>query len=412
MKKKVVFVVTAYGENINGGVEQHCRMLAERLVSDYDVEVLSTCVKDYVKGKNELPCGDEWDNGVLVRRFKAEPIHPELHHSYVCKSKCIRKLRKTLYKLNVLRFLVNVYPIWTQMNLMEQKVMQSYVFYSPNLIAYLKKHKDDYRAIIPINISYPLAYYASLCVPDKTILIPTMHYESSSFRAIYTEVFTKVAYIGFNTTAEQNLAENIFGKKMSPHGIISVGINETRNVDWQEVKIKYNLPDVYLLYVGRIDKGKLNKVIQYFLSYKAKYVDSNLKFVLVGGFFSKPIQHSDIIYTGFVNEYEKCAIIRHAKIVVNPSKFESLSLILLESMSLGKPILVNGKCDVLKEHCTKSNGAAVFYCSKNDFVSKLHSIDSSEEFRLEMGRKGIQYVKECYSWDIIMKRLKRVIESV
>ena len=61
MRAKVVFVVTGYGENVNGGVEQHCKMLAERLVPDYDVEVLSTCVQNYVKGENELPVGDECD---------------------------------------------------------------------------------------------------------------------------------------------------------------------------------------------------------------------------------------------------------------------------------------------------------------------------------------------------------------
>ena len=57
-------------------------MLAERLVPDYDVEVLSTCVQNYVKGENELPVGDEWVNGVLVRRFMAEPIRPDLHRFY------------------------------------------------------------------------------------------------------------------------------------------------------------------------------------------------------------------------------------------------------------------------------------------------------------------------------------------
>ena len=66
MKAKVVFVVTGYGEKVNGGVEQHCKMLAERLVTDYDVEVLSTCVQNYVKGENEIPAGDEWINGACA----------------------------------------------------------------------------------------------------------------------------------------------------------------------------------------------------------------------------------------------------------------------------------------------------------------------------------------------------------
>ena len=40
-KEKVAFVVVRYGKNINGGAEYHCQMLAERLVEDYDVEVLT-----------------------------------------------------------------------------------------------------------------------------------------------------------------------------------------------------------------------------------------------------------------------------------------------------------------------------------------------------------------------------------
>ena len=67
-KEKIAFIVVRYGKDINGGAEYHCRMLAERLVNDYDVEVLTTCVKNYVTGDNEYPEGEEILNGVLVRR--------------------------------------------------------------------------------------------------------------------------------------------------------------------------------------------------------------------------------------------------------------------------------------------------------------------------------------------------------
>ena len=76
-----------------------------------------------------------------------------------------------------------------------------------------------------------------------------------------------IAYFSFS---EQRLAENIFGRRMSPHGLISVGINVVADADWVDVKRKYNLPEEYLLYVGRIDKGKLNHIVQYFLHYKAR----------------------------------------------------------------------------------------------------------------------------------------------
>lgn len=413
MKEKIAFVVTGYGRNASGGTEQHCRMLAERLLADYDVEVFTTCVNDYTRGENELPVGEEWDNGVLVRRFEANPIHPELYDYYVKKSRWSRRLRRHLYQLRLLSFFAQLQPVSTYMQKVEQNVMQSYVFYSPRLISYMQEHKDDYKAVIPINISYPLAYYVSLCIPDKTILIPTMHYESSAFRSIYTEVFTKVAYVGFNTMAEQKLAERIFGKKnMSPHGIISVGINESVDADWEKTKKKFNLPDEYLLFVGRVDPGKLHHVVEYYLSYRNKYKKTNLKLVLVGGLFAKMVQHPDIIYTGFVGEAEKYAIIQHAKVFVNPSKFESLSLILLEGMSRGKAMLVNGRCAVLKEHCEQSGGAAMYYMNRREFASQLYKIENSDELRMQMGEKGKKYVAENYNWKVIIERLKKVINSL
>lgn len=412
MKEKVAFVVIRYGQDMNGGAEQHCRMLAERLVSDYDVEVLTTCVKDYVKGTNELPEGEEWCGDVLVRRFPVAPIRPDLHKEYERAAKVSRRLRKHLYQLGLLKFIASIYPVWTYNAETEHKYMQSHPLYSPALVSYIQCYKEEYKAIIPITMVYPPVYYASLYATERVILIPTMHYEGSTFRSIQTDVFTKVAYIGFNTTAEQKLAKKIFGYRMSTHGIISVGIENSVDADWRTTQIKYNLPEEYLLFVGRIDKGKLDHIIQYYLDYKKRYSDSKLKLVLVGGLFSEPCTHPDIYYTGFVSEAEKYSIIQHAKVFVNPSKFESLSLILLEGMSRGKAMLVNGKCAVLKEHCIKSGGAAFYYKGKRDFISKLHYIEDSDELRTAMGRKGKEYVAENYDWEMIMNRLKKVIESI
>ena len=81
-KEKIAFVVARYGLNINGGAEYHCRMLAERLVDDYDVEVLTTCVENYRTGGNIEAKEEETINNVYVKRFQADPIHPELEERY------------------------------------------------------------------------------------------------------------------------------------------------------------------------------------------------------------------------------------------------------------------------------------------------------------------------------------------
>lgn len=95
-KEKIAFVVVRYGKDINGGAEYHCRMLAERLVNDYDVEVLTTCVKNYVTGENEYPEGKETLNGVLVRRFYSDL----LSRTYI-RAMCDKRLGKEVETLSV-----------------------------------------------------------------------------------------------------------------------------------------------------------------------------------------------------------------------------------------------------------------------------------------------------------------------
>ena len=81
-KENIAFVVVRYGLNINGGAEYHCRMLAERLTNDYNVEVLTTCVDNYRTGENLEFKEKEIINKVIVRRFKTNPTHPELENFY------------------------------------------------------------------------------------------------------------------------------------------------------------------------------------------------------------------------------------------------------------------------------------------------------------------------------------------
>ena len=53
--------------------------------------------------------------------------------------------------------------------------------------------------------------------------------------------------------------------------------------------------------------------------------------------------------------------------MVCPSPYESLSLLALEAMSVGTPVLVNARSEVLVEHCVRSN-AGLYYSNKDEFV--------------------------------------------
>lgn len=414
MKEKVAFVVVRYGKDINGGAEYHCQMLAERLVNDYDVEVLTTCVRQVSTGENFYPEGEERWNGVLIRRFKADPVQPQQAAYYARQAKPARRFRRFLYQLGLLQVVTRFVPVWHYKEAAEVKAMNASMFFSSALNAFIAAHKEEYKAFIAMSLDYPTFYYTALAAGEKTVAIPTMHEVGISFRSLLTLAISRIAYIGFNTGEEQKLGKRIFGKAIQSCGIISVGIETPDAADWNEVQRKFQLPETYLLYVGRITKVKLYRLLPYFLQYKKRYPASALRLVLLGGITDEveKVMNEHVLYTGFVSDEEKMAILQHAEIVVNPSNGESLSLILLEAMNQGKPMLVNGHCKVLKEHCFKSDWAAFYYMSQRDFNQKLHQLESSAELRSQMGNKGMAYVQKNYNWNLIMTRLKQAINRI
>ena len=66
---KIAFIVQRYGAEILGGAEYHCRLVAERLALRHQVDVLTTCARDYLTWANDTPKAPDRLRGVTVRRF-------------------------------------------------------------------------------------------------------------------------------------------------------------------------------------------------------------------------------------------------------------------------------------------------------------------------------------------------------
>lgn len=388
--KKLCFIVQRYGLEVNGGAELHCRQLAEHMKSRFDVSVLTTKAIDYMTWKDEYLQDREEINGVHVLRFPVK--HPRnmdefnrINGQFLHEGKIVNTDRE-------LEWIEKQGP------------------YVPALIDYLKQHRDDYDVFVFFTYLYYTTVIGINEVADKAIVIPTAHDEPFLRLRPYRNVFTKPRGIFYNTSEERSLIESRFGNQEIPNDLGGVGVELPKVIDAERFRKKYGL-DHYMIYVGRIDEAKnCFTLFKYFEEYK-KRNQNNLKLVLMGKNVIPVPEHKDIVNLGFVSDEDKFDGIAGSEFLILPSHFESLSMVVLEAMSLKKPVLVNETCEVLKGHCLKSN-AGLYFKDYYDFEGTVNYLISHDDVGKAMGENGVRYVQENYQWDVIIKKLERLIDTV
>ena len=389
-KKKIAIVNQRYGVEVNGGSEQYTRMIAERLQKYYDVEVLTTCALNYDTWEDYYTEGTEKINGVSVRRFRV-------------------KRPRNLKRFHFANLLA--YRVPFARKLIENRWVKEQGPYAPQLLDYIEENIEQYDVVIFVTYLYYLTAKGLPRVAEKSILIPTAHDEPYIRYGIYREVFEGAKGLIYLTEAEKELVESRFAVAEKRNEVIAVGVDVPQKTDGEAFRKKYQIAEPYFIYVGRVDLGKnCDELFEWFRNYK-KHVKSSVKLVLLGKCMMDIPEEEDIVSLGFVSEEDKYDGMAGARALIMPSAFESLSLVVLESLSLKTPVLVNGQCEVLKKHCLQSN-AGIAYDGYEEFEEGLNFFMTDSEEYLCMKENGTRYVKERYTWDSVEKKLAGFIENI
>ena len=125
-----------------------------------------------------------------------------------------------------------------------------------------------------------------------------------------------------------------------------------------------------------------------------------LSLVLIGNSLLPIPKHPRIRHLGFLDDADKFDAMAAADLLVMPSYFESLSMVTLETWAIGKPVLANAKCDVLKAQCIRSN-AGLYYNGASEFVETLRAIEQNRWLSASLGRNGRAFFREHYDWNVI-----------
>lgn len=385
--KKVAFVVQRYGLEVNGGAELQCRQFAERLIKYYDVEVITSKAIDYVTWKNEYTQDEEIIHGVMVRRFAVD-----------------------FRNIEEFDRLSNVILQFSSTEKEETEWMRKQGPYSEELFRYIESHENEYFAFVFFTYLYATTYFGLPLVRRKAVLIPEAHDELPIHLSIFQKFFLQPSAFFYNTPIEQSFVEKTFHCENIPnnHGAGGVGVDVPEDVSADRFHEKYSLDD-FILYIGRIEEHKgCKELFSYFCQYKRRN-PGNTKLVLIGRERVSVPDDPDIVSLGFVEEQDKYDALAACRLLVLPSQFESLSMVVLEAMAVKRPVLVHADCEVVRQHCIKSNGG-LYYRDYPEFEGCLNYFLTHPEIGIEMGKNGAKYVRENYCWDVIERHLKEIID--
>ena len=378
---KLAVVVQRYGQAINGGAELHARYIAERLARHADVEVLTTCATDYVTWRNELPAGVEKVNGIPVRRFQV--THEREPFAFGRKSE--RVFRQQHSVDDELEWIDAEGPT------------------SPALIEHLGRHAAGYDYCLFFSYRYYHAFHGSRAVPTRAILVPTAERDEAIGLSIFAPIFRGVRALMYNSPEERVMIEAVAGNQHVPGVVVGVGSDVPANPQPNRFRQKYDLREPFAIYVGRIDENKgCKELFDFFLAY-TKNRTAQLTLVLIGNSLLPIPQHPRIRHLGFVDDTDKFDAMAAADVLMMPSYFESLSMVALEAWALGRPVIANAKCDVLKGQCIRSN-AGLYYETYPEFFETLHAVEHNSWLNGVLGRNGRQYFHAHYDWSVIDRK--------
>jgi glycosyltransferase involved in cell wall biosynthesis len=128
-----------------------------------------------------------------------------------------------------------------------------------------------------------------------------------------------------------------------------------------------------------------------------------LDLVLIGKAIIPVPSHHRIHHLGYLPDEDKFDALAAADLLIMPSYFESLSMVALEAWALGRPVLANGRCDVLKGQCIRSN-AGLYYESYEEFAETLFSLEPRGPLHARLGRNGREFFASHYAWPVIEKK--------
>lgn len=385
---RLACVVHRFGPDIAGGSEGHCRLIAERLAQNHDVTILTTTARDHVTWRSEYPAGRSELGRLHVQRFP------------VVRQRAIREFADISEMVFSGEASAAVQTDWFRRNGPE----------APALIDHLATHGADYDWILFWSFRYYQSFFGVPVVADRAVLLPTAEEDPAIRIGVLGHYFALPAGMVYLTPEEQALVERRIDGRVPPSCIIGCGLDAPSPRDAAALA-PMGVTSPYVLYLGRIDPNKGCDTLLRFYVRWADATGSRVPLVMAGPANMAIPPHPSVRALGYVSAEVRDALLAQATLLVMPSPFESLSMVLLEAWNHGVPALVNARCRVLEGQARRSGGALA-YRNYDQFAVSLGRLLDQPDLSRQLGAAGRTYVEQTYRWPTVMGTLERFLATL
>lgn len=376
---KIGAVVQNWGEELKSGAERAFYGLIQLLDDRFDITV-------YTSVKSQAP-------ETTIGRFG-------------CKIK-VRKFEfifdKPLFEDEELERIAKKISKYIIPTVREEELFFRNFYTSQQLLDQLRRDVPSLDLVLVTPYIFGAGIFASIEFGRKVVMIPCYHEEHFTKLNLVNLAWKRVKGFICNSDFEASRLREISG---NPRCYV-VGV--PMEVKPSETKVSFD--DSRLVFIGRkvFEKG-ISELINFVKYYNEAY-KAALELVFVGPGKLPPstdANYSWVLDIEDATEEQKLALLSGSLALVQPSKNESFSIVIMESWLQGVPVIVNSNCEVTKSFVERAQGG--FHVnSLQEFIVAINLLRERSELRKRLGENGRRFVLANFSQEAVKKRFTEAL---